>query len=45
VSTIDRDISGVTRDRGEGNLERIRMDTLSYVHRGAHFKEQLKRIG
>ena len=40
MSTIDRDISGVTRDRGEGNLERIRMqsDLASaeiYLH-GAH---------
>ncbi|HZP98777.1 MAG TPA: gamma carbonic anhydrase family protein [Reyranella sp.] len=33
------------RDVTEDNIERIRMDTLSYVHRGAFFKEKLKRIG
>ena len=34
------------RARGDrGQLERIRGDTMSYVHRGAHYKANLKRIG
>jgi carbonic anhydrase/acetyltransferase-like protein (isoleucine patch superfamily) len=35
----------VARDVSEDNIERIRMDTLAYVHRGAMYKEKLKRIG
>ena len=35
----------VARDVSEDNIARIRMDTLSYVHRGAQFKAGLKRIG
>ena len=35
----------VIREVSADNIERMRMDTLAYVHRGAMFKEQLKRIG
>jgi carbonic anhydrase/acetyltransferase-like protein (isoleucine patch superfamily) len=35
----------VAREVTEDNIARIRMDTLSYVHRGAMYKEKLKRIG
>jgi carbonic anhydrase/acetyltransferase-like protein (isoleucine patch superfamily) len=35
----------VAREVSEDNIARMRMDTLAYVHRGAQFKEQLKRIG
>ncbi|MFI4999720.1 MAG: gamma carbonic anhydrase family protein [Reyranellales bacterium] len=35
----------VAREASEDNITRIRMDTLSYVHRGAQYKESLKRIG
>ena len=33
------------REVTEDNIARIRMDTLSYVHRGSFYKENLKRIG
>jgi carbonic anhydrase/acetyltransferase-like protein (isoleucine patch superfamily) len=33
------------REVSEDNIARIRMDTLSYVHRGSQFKKTLKRIG
>ena len=33
------------RETTDENIERIRMDTLSYVHRGAFYREKLKRIG
>ena len=33
------------REVTEDNINRIRMDTLSYVHRGAYYKANLKRIG
>ncbi len=33
------------REVTEDNIARIRMDTLSYVHRGRFYKENLKRIG
>ena len=33
------------REVTEDNIERMRMDTLAYVHRGAMYKEKLKRIG
>jgi len=33
------------REVTEDNIERMRMDTLAYVHRGAMFREKLKRIG
>ena len=35
----------VIREVSADNIDRMRMDTLAYVHRGAMFKEQLKRIG
>jgi carbonic anhydrase/acetyltransferase-like protein (isoleucine patch superfamily) len=35
----------VAREVSADNIERIRMDTLSYVERGAFFREKLKRIG
>ena len=35
----------VAREVSEDNIARMRMDALSYVHRGALFKEKLKRIG
>jgi len=35
----------VVREVSEDNIERMRMDTLAYVHRGAMFREKLKRIG
>ena len=35
----------VVREVTEDNIERMRMDTLAYVHRGAMFREKLKRIG
>src|SRR5947207_5026325 len=35
----------VAREVSEDNIARMRMDALSYVHRGAMFKEKLKRIG
>lgn len=34
----------VAREVTEDNIERIRMDTQSYVHRGAHYRANLKRI-
>lgn len=35
----------VAREVTEDNIMRIRMDTQSYVHRGAQYKADLKRIG
>jgi carbonic anhydrase/acetyltransferase-like protein (isoleucine patch superfamily) len=35
----------VVREVTDDNIERMRMDTLAYVHRGAMYKEKLKRIG
>ena len=35
----------VVREVTDDNIERMRMDTLAYVHRGAMFREKLKRIG
>jgi carbonic anhydrase/acetyltransferase-like protein (isoleucine patch superfamily) len=35
----------VARDVSEDNIARIRMDTMSYVERGAYFRKHLKRIG
>ncbi|HEY2870318.1 MAG TPA: gamma carbonic anhydrase family protein [Reyranella sp.] len=35
----------VAREATPDNIERIKGDTLSYVHRGAHYKANLKRIG
>jgi carbonic anhydrase/acetyltransferase-like protein (isoleucine patch superfamily) len=35
----------VVREVSEDNIERMRMDTLAYVHRGAEFRQHLKRIG
>jgi carbonic anhydrase/acetyltransferase-like protein (isoleucine patch superfamily) len=35
----------VAREVSEDNIARMRMDALSYVYRGAMFKEKLKRIG
>jgi carbonic anhydrase/acetyltransferase-like protein (isoleucine patch superfamily) len=35
----------VAREVSEENIARIRMDTLSYVHRGSFYTEKLKRIG
>jgi carbonic anhydrase/acetyltransferase-like protein (isoleucine patch superfamily) len=35
----------VVRDVSDDNIERMRMDTLAYVHRGALFREKLRRIG
>ena len=35
----------VAREVSEDNIARMRMDALSYVHRGAMYKEKLKRIG
>src|SRR4051812_30535673 len=35
----------VVREVTEENVERIRGDTMGYVHRGAHYKAHLKRIG
>ena len=35
----------IIREVSADNVERMRMDTLAYVHRGAQFKETLKRIG
>ena len=35
----------VARDVSEDNIARMRMDALAYVHRGALYKEKLKRIG
>jgi carbonic anhydrase/acetyltransferase-like protein (isoleucine patch superfamily) len=34
----------VVREVTDDNIERMRMDTLAYVHRGAMYKEKLKRI-
>ena len=34
----------VAREVSEDNIARMRMDALSYVHRGAMYKEKLKRI-
>jgi carbonic anhydrase/acetyltransferase-like protein (isoleucine patch superfamily) len=33
------------REATDENVERVRGDTMSYVHRGAHYKQNLKRIG
>ena len=33
------------REATDDNINRIRMDTLSYVHRGRQYKADLKRIG
>ena len=35
----------VAREVSADNIERMRMDALGYVHRGALYKEKLKRIG
>lgn len=35
----------VAREATPDNIERIKGDTLSYVHRGAYYKSNLKRIG
>jgi carbonic anhydrase/acetyltransferase-like protein (isoleucine patch superfamily) len=35
----------VAREVTEDNVERIRGDTLGYVHRGSYYKANLKRIG
>jgi carbonic anhydrase/acetyltransferase-like protein (isoleucine patch superfamily) len=35
----------VAREVSEDNIARMRMDALGYVHRGAMYKEKLKRIG
>ena len=35
----------VAREATPDNIERIKGDTLSYVHRGAYYKTNLKRIG
>ena len=35
----------VAREASEDNIERIRGDTMSYVHRGNFYKANLKRIG
>jgi carbonic anhydrase/acetyltransferase-like protein (isoleucine patch superfamily) len=35
----------VAREATDDNIARVRMDTLSYVHRGAYYKANLKRIG
>jgi carbonic anhydrase/acetyltransferase-like protein (isoleucine patch superfamily) len=35
----------VAREVTEENIERVRMDTLSYVERGSYYRANLKRIG
>jgi len=35
----------VVREVTEENIERIRGDTMSYVERGAFYRQHLKRIG
>jgi len=35
----------VAREVSEDNIARMHMDTMAYVHRGAMFREKLKRIG
>ena len=35
----------VVREVSDGNIERMRLDTLAYVHRGTMFRQKLKRIG
>ena len=35
----------VAREATADNIERIRGDTMSYVHRGNYYKANLKRIG
>ncbi len=35
----------VAREVSDDNIERMRMDTLAYVQRGAFYKEKLRRIG
>ena len=35
----------VAREASDDNIERIKGDTMSYVHRGAYYKANLKRIG
>ena len=35
----------VAREVSEDNIARMHMDTMAYVHRGAMFREKLKRVG